>query len=85
MANKPNCYDCIHRRNVPGDAHLQCNNKNAKVTASEYGICKGWFIWPLNFDPNWLVTCDGFSTDPKDKLPEMDFVDLAQILFNLIR
>lgn len=22
--NKPNCYECKHRRNVAGDAHSQC-------------------------------------------------------------
>ncbi len=24
MEEKPNCYKCIHRRNVPGDAHSRC-------------------------------------------------------------
>ena len=23
---KPNCYDCIHRRNVPYDAHSECKH-----------------------------------------------------------
>jgi hypothetical protein len=81
MADTPNCYNCIHRCNVPGDTHSQCNNKNAKVTASEHGVRNGWFMWPLNFDPNWLVTCDGFSADPKDRLPPMNFVDLIEVLF----
>ncbi len=22
--NKPNCYECIHRRNIPGDCHSSC-------------------------------------------------------------
>lgn len=22
--DKPNCYECIHRRNVPGDCHSSC-------------------------------------------------------------
>lgn len=26
---KPNCYQCIHRRNVPGDAHSQCAHPKA--------------------------------------------------------
>ena len=24
--NKPNCYNCIHRRDIPGDAHSQCTH-----------------------------------------------------------
>lgn len=33
------------------------------VTAHEHGIRSGWFSWPFNFDPNWLVTCNGHETD----------------------
>jgi hypothetical protein len=25
------------------------------------GIQMGWFIWPVNFDPVWLINCDGFK------------------------
>lgn len=31
------------------------------VRGSAYGIKKGWFQWPLNFDPSWLEFCDGFE------------------------
>lgn len=24
MSDKPNCYRCVHRRNVPGSAHSAC-------------------------------------------------------------
>jgi hypothetical protein len=27
-----------------------------------HGICNGWFIWPINFDPVWLENCDGFES-----------------------
>lgn len=33
------------------------------VTGNEYGISKGWFNWPFNFDPTWLDTCDGWEQD----------------------
>lgn len=37
----------VHKRlNISGDAH---------------GIRNGWFMWPMNFDPAWLRTCDGFE------------------------
>ena len=25
------------------------------------GIQGGWFLWPANFDPVWLLTCTGFE------------------------
>ena len=82
---KPNCYECKHRRSVPGDAHSECVNplisdtdriitgfallagqrsaamKILNVSGSRHGIKSGWFYWPLNFDPVWLETCDGFE------------------------
>lgn len=35
--------------------------KDLNITARQHGIDKGWFIWPFNFDPVWLETCDGFA------------------------
>ena len=26
---KPNCYNCIYRRNIPGDAHSICRHPEA--------------------------------------------------------
>ena len=63
---RPNCYDCIHRRTLPGDCHSKCLNLEAKVTATPHGIQQGWFYWPVNFDPTWLLTCDGFVEIPED-------------------
>lgn len=31
------------------------------VTADPHGIRKGWFMWPINYDPVWLLTCDAFE------------------------
>lgn len=25
------------------------------------GLARGWFNWPYNFDPTWLLECDGFD------------------------
>lgn len=33
------------------------------VTGDPYGIDNGWFIWPHNFDPCWLLTCDGYEKE----------------------
>jgi hypothetical protein len=37
------------------------NAKKLNVTADPHGIRSGWFMWPVNFDPIWLLTCDGFE------------------------
>lgn len=37
------------------------NNKKLNITANLHGIRSGWFMWPVNFDPIWLESCNGFS------------------------
>lgn len=58
---KPNCYDCVYRGEIPGDCHSSCANFSANTSGDLHGIRKGWFVWPFNFDPVWLVSCDGFK------------------------
>ena len=31
------------------------------VKGGAHGIRKGWFCWPMNFDPVWLESCNGFE------------------------
>lgn len=33
------------------------------ITANPHGIENGWFCWPINFDPIWLESCDGFTPE----------------------
>jgi hypothetical protein len=40
------------------------------VTADPHGIRKGWFLWPLNFDPVWLQSCNGFTAKEVKKPDE---------------
>lgn len=61
MSDKPNCYKCKHRGEIPGDCHSSCRNVTAIVNANNHGVKNGWFYWPLNFDPVWLEACDGFE------------------------
>ena len=91
---KPNCYKCVHRMSLSGSAHSRCNKFDAKVEydfhlyllserqfiGDEHGIRQGWFRWPLNFDPVWLVSCDGFSKNPDDKKPKRKIDPLSEIL-----
>lgn len=79
--SKPICYTCSHRRDVPGSAHSRCNNPEANVTGDPIGYKNGWFIHPLNFDPVWLRSCDGHSTDPEDaKKPTIKMDPLSEII-----
>lgn len=79
MPEKPNCYSCIHRGTIPGDAHSCChypgnktgmfdlfiqpanNAEKLNIKAHPHGVRNGWFMWPVNFDPVWLLNCDGFQ------------------------
>ena len=38
------------------DAREQLN-----ITGDPAGIRGGWFMWPANFDPVWLLSCTGFT------------------------
>lgn len=83
MPDKPDCYQCKYRGNVPGDAHSCCrypgNDTNLfamfeksnllqaiklNIKAIQHGVVSGWFMWPVNFDPVWLLSCTGFT--PKE-------------------
>jgi hypothetical protein len=40
----------------PAKAAAQIN-----VRGHAHGVANGWFVWPVNFDPVWLESCDGFT------------------------
>lgn len=58
----PQCYNCKHRREVLGSCHSACANRDASVEGHPHGRKNGWFVWPYNYDPVWLVVCDGFES-----------------------
>lgn len=91
---KPNCFQCKHRRNIPGDAHSQCVHplingdgdndmfsaiialvdgsaikaaEQLDIQAEPHGVRSGWFFWPANFDPRWLLNCNGFESKEEYK------------------
>ena len=47
------CYRCIHKREIPGNCHIKCNNPDPEMTGEETGIKGGWFRYPGCFDPVW--------------------------------
>lgn len=73
MTTKPNCYTCKFRGNVPGSAHSSCDHPDAdlmsaflgenplEIVAVRHAVASGWFIWPADFDPRWLISCKGYT------------------------
>ncbi len=61
MDGKPNCYECTNRGTLDWSAHSCCSATDATVSADSHGIKNGWFLWPINFDPVWLLTCNKFN------------------------
>jgi hypothetical protein len=57
----PNCYECIHRNDLFHSAHSSCDALTAEVSCVKYGYTKGWFYWPVNFDPVWILCCNKFE------------------------
>lgn len=35
--------------------------RELNIRADSHGVRSGWFYWPANFDPVWLLNCDGFT------------------------
>lgn len=38
----------------------------AGVTCQVHGLRSGWFGWPWNFDPVWLLTCAWYAPEEKE-------------------
>lgn len=65
----PTCYQCVYKTNIPGDCHISCRfdwSKRKDIVppkANAHGIAKGWYMFPVNYDPVWqLEECKAFST-----------------------
>jgi len=73
------CKSCIHKRDISGNSHVSCNKgatvvSNVNIEAAQ----KGWFMWPVNFDPIWAKDCIGY-VDVNDKLEEKTREELETI------
>ena len=40
---------------------IQATSGEIKVVGHPWGIKNGWFNHPYNFDPTWLIECNGFE------------------------
>jgi hypothetical protein len=49
-------------RDIPNDAYIRCVKPDPEMTGHPHGIKKGWFRYPLNFDPVWKTKlCANFE------------------------
>jgi len=56
-----NCKNCIYKKNVPGNTHIECTRLGCKpINVREHGVKNGWFMFPFLFDPIWAENCTGF-------------------------
>ena len=88
---KKDCFNCAYCSNVPGSAHKSCNfnwieAKTAPPLPDNVGVEKGWYMFPLNYDPVWQrEECPEFATTKDDSKviePTMKFI-LAYHLVNV--
>jgi len=71
------CNKCMFSREVPGNTHIECIRKNVKLTGAEkHGIDKGWFYFPVLFDPIWGSECDSFVDKKYKRLSEVSDLDI---------
>ena len=63
------CYKCGYRGNNLGSAHIRCRynwskSELKKPKGKPHGIKHGWWIFPFNFDPIWMLEdCPAFATE----------------------
>ena len=83
---KTKCDGCIHLRNLHKDkgVYRGCNNIHAHITSDTLEIPKTWFFWPMDFNPKWIISCDGFSNNLKDNQPEI-LHDPLKIMLKILR
>lgn len=73
-----NCYECIYKRSVPGNTHIQCINPDHEMTGNPHGIEHDWFFYPILFDPIWATKeCSNFSDG---KVKELTVTEVVKIM-----
>ena len=69
---KTNCHNCEHKRKVPGNYHIDseypgnyiisCAKPSHEINSDPRVIGRGWFIYPLFFDPDLMTNgCENYS------------------------
>ncbi len=61
------CYECAYHKNIPGDAHISCvfnwtKAKQDMPIGAAHGINNGWYYFPFNYDPTWMLSeCSNYA------------------------
>jgi hypothetical protein len=56
------CYSCRWKSDVPGNAHIACDKPDAAMIGNQRAYQKGWFFYPMLFDPVWKERdCSNFE------------------------
>lgn len=72
------CYHCAHKRNVPGNAHIECVKPDAEMRGNPHGIENRWFMYPLLFDPVWKeVLCNNYEDHESVKTVVSESISVA--------
>ena len=86
---KQSCLERGYMGRNPGTAHIRCNFDWAKAeikapAGHPHGIRKGWYIFPVNYDPTWMIgSCPVYTEtiDPEMVVKKRDaFTELMGIL-----
>lgn len=48
------------------DEYNMENRRKLNIRGDAHGISNGWFLWPITFDPVWLINCNGFTRKKKE-------------------
>jgi hypothetical protein len=58
------CYVCIHKKTLPNNTLISCDDYDNQLVGYEIGIENGWFDYPHAFDPVWIANdCRHFSPE----------------------
>ena len=55
-------------------------DERLRIVGNSSGIAKGWFHYPVNFDPVWLENCDGFKKIADDH-PRASLIKVIEKVF----
>jgi hypothetical protein len=69
---KTGMLDCFMKENLILSEVLN-------IQASSHGVNKGWFMFPVNFDPVWLRNCYGFTDKTNLKYHTSTFYNILEI------
>lgn len=76
-----NCSPCVHKIGIAGNCHIGCSSpEKAKLREKLWPGCGAF---PFSFDPNIVVSCEGFSDNPEDTKPrpENPLLEIVRLMF----